>query len=127
MKTDTLTEYQVTELKEDFANMKQDLKEIKDTVTSIDAKFIGLPCTMHSMRQDAVEKRLDQLEPELEATKSYMNKVAGALLVISLLIQLLGPVLLGVVFPTDKHESKPKPAHSQTATNDVLSAVISIK
>lgn len=121
--------YKVEELREDVSSMKQDIKEIKDGVANINAKFIGLPCAVHSEKQAQIEKRLDKLEPTVEESKTYVNRLAGALVVITLIIQLVGPIALGVLFPAKEKEVKEKPTHSQIVnTNKVLTVgQISIK
>jgi hypothetical protein len=89
--------YALTDIKEDFKGIKTDLKEVRDCVVKMDKGM-----TEHLVRTTTLEKRVDILEPEVKDATSYMNKVAGALIIISLLIQLAGPVILDYLKPNHK-------------------------
>lgn len=91
--------YKVEQLRSDFSSLKEDINDIKGTVTRIEQKFSDLPCHVHEIKQEVLEKRMDKMEGDTEKAKTYINRLAGALVVITVIIQLVGPVILGYVFP----------------------------
>ncbi len=78
--------YAVEELKSDMKDIKTDLKEIRDCVIKVDKGMEN-----YSLRTTNLERRVDVLEPEVKKSTGYMNKLAGGLIVISLIIQVIGP------------------------------------
>lgn len=98
----------------------QKLTALSDVIVRWDAKFTSqgtfMNCVVHQNRMDSYEKKLDEIykitvertkgyleieqhdiaikavQEEVSELKSYMNKAIGALVIISIVIQLLGPV-----------------------------------
>ncbi len=97
--SETILGYEVHELKTDMQDLKSDIKDIRECVIKIDKTLTGLPCAVHDLRSSQIEKRVDKLEPQVDKAKGYINRIAGALIVLSLLIQLIAPIALGYVFP----------------------------
>lgn len=98
---ESILDFKVEQLKIDFSSLKGDINEIKGTVSRIEQKFSDLPCHIHEIKQEIIEKRIDKMETDTEKAKLYINRLAGALLVITVIIQLIGPVILSLLFPNN--------------------------
>jgi len=108
--------FKVEQLRDDFSSMKGDIHEIKGSVARIEQKFGDLPCHVQEVKQEVLEKRVDKMEVDTEKAKTYVNRLAGALVVITIIIQLIGPIALGYIFPNSRADSsiigKKQPQHS---------------
>src|ERR1051325_5353779 len=93
---ETLIDYRLTQLENNFKTMQDDLAVIRQIVTRMDAKFGGsepLQCSAHSVRMDALEKRTGTTEERLEqiidvdlaSIKKFQWKFVGGLSVAVLL------------------------------------------
>jgi len=110
--------YRLDKLEEAVAT----LSRLSEVVLRWDARFTAqgglMQCGIHAVRMDAFDKRLEEIykisidrtkgyllieehevkiktfDHEVDCLKSYMNKAIGALVIISLLIQLAGPVMM---------------------------------
>ncbi len=108
---DSVLEYAVNEVKSDVKDIKSDIKGIHECLTNMEKTLAGLPCSVHSLRADTLEKRVDKLEPQMDDAKGYINKAVGALVLLTLIIQLVGPIVLTYAFPGKKEaavDHKPK-------------------
>lgn len=101
------------------------LSALADVVTRWDAKFASqgtfMNCTVHQARMESYEKKLDEIykitldrtkgyleieqheiaikaaQEEIGAMKSFMNRAIGAMVILSIIIQLVGPVAVDYI------------------------------
>ena len=89
-----LIEFRLAKLEEAISS----LSVIKDTVLKWDSKFTSsdanfLQCPLHAERLTRLDGRLSSVEIGMDKLKSWNNKSMGALIIISILIQILGPIV----------------------------------
>ena len=110
--------YRLDKLEEAVAKLSQ----LSDVVLRWDARFNAqgglMQCGIHAVRMDAFDKRLEEIyklsidrtkgyllieehevkiktfDLEVDSLKSYMNRAIGALVIISIFIQLAGPIVM---------------------------------
>ena len=114
----TVVTYRLDRLEEAVSKLSQ----LSEVVLRWDARFQAqgglMQCGVHAVRMDAFDKRLEEIykisidrtkgyllieeheakiatfNRELDSLKAYMNKAVGALVIISILIQLAGPIVI---------------------------------
>lgn len=107
---ENLVEYRLRKLEDAVSS----LVELKEVVLRWDARFQAagnfLNCPLHQQRMDNLEKAVEEQKKETAAVKEEVSKIKkfvytinGGLVVISIIIQLAGPMLL------DKISGKPQP------------------
>ena len=110
--------YRLDKLEEDVSKLSQ----LSDIVIRWDSRFQQqgglMQCGIHAVRMDAFDKRLEEIykisidrtkgyllieeheakiatfNKELDSLKAYMNKAIGALVIVSVIIQLAAPVIV---------------------------------
>jgi hypothetical protein len=90
-----ILEYRVQRVEEAVQN----LTVIKETVLKWDVRFSSndssfLQCPIHQMKMDGFEKRMEKLEEDMGKMKKFVYTSTGALVIISLLLQLVGPMMI---------------------------------
>lgn len=102
-------EYRLGKLEESFATLSANLNTLKEIFLKWDAKMNEngwpLQCGLHNERMANIHKRLDDHQEEIKSVKtdvaeikSIVYKASGILIVLSVAVQLLGPILLDKVF-----------------------------
>ena len=107
--SESLIEFRLSKLEEAVAS----LSTLKDIVLKWDARFsesgnFPLQCNLHRERMEQFDKRLETVENNVEELKGFMYKMTGALVVISIAIQLVGPLVL------DHFKEHAKPTATQS-------------
>jgi hypothetical protein len=90
-----LTEYRISELENNFKEMREDLKIVKEAVLRWDAKLTN------------DSQAIDILKKDVEMLKVFKWKAAGAIAVGMLFIQIFGGTIARAVFP-EKSSAIPK-------------------
>jgi hypothetical protein len=93
-----ISEYRLTKLEEAVAS----LSELKNVVLRWDAKFSGVNpfnCQIHQEKIDTLNRRMEMAEKNIDELKKFMYKAAGALIIISIVVQLIGPIILNYIKP----------------------------
>lgn len=88
-----LVSYRLDRLEEAITS----LTVLKDIVARWDTRFSGidfLQCPLHNERLINVTKRVDTMEQDIAQIKKFIYKATGALVIISIVVQLLVPVIL---------------------------------
>jgi hypothetical protein len=110
---DDFVNFRLSKLEEAVTALVQNLNTLKDIVVRWDSKISDgnwpPKCALHHERQEQVNKRMDAQEVKMEnmnkeiiELKSIIWKASGALIVLSIVVQLLGPVVIQKVFSDNK-------------------------
>jgi hypothetical protein len=95
-----LLDYRVGQLE----SAVKDFALIKEKVLGWDARFgnsVYLQCPVHSERMNSLSERMEKAENSIEGCNKFMYKAIGALVVISIIIQLVGPLALDYLKPAN--------------------------
>lgn len=95
---DNLIEYRLDRLEAGFEEIAKTLTELKNAILRWEerfsnANFSPITCQMHSQKIEHFTNRLNNVEKEVSEIKQYMQRAIGALVIISFIIQLAGPVI----------------------------------
>lgn len=89
-----LTEFRLQKLEEAVSA----LSTLKDIVTRWDVRFSAnegfLQCPVHKIKMEEFEKRMNKVEEDMGKMKKFVYQATGALVIISIIVQLLGPMLI---------------------------------
>ena len=109
-KTPEMADYRITQLENNFVELKSDVTDIKVMLAKLDKRLEvvptnGLQCPLHQLRMDDFSKRIDKVEITTDSiNKKVIAWSAGIAIVLFLISQLIIPYLLG---------------HYQVASHDV--------
>lgn len=108
---DEIVDYRLTKLEEAVTHVIQNLSTLKDIVVKWDAKIseAGWPVQLTQERLSVIQEKLNKMnednvtyrnriDEELSNNKKFMYEISGALIVLSLIAQLFGPVLIDKAF-----------------------------
>lgn len=106
---DNFVNYRLNKLEEVVTSLVQNLATLKDIVVRWDSKMgeSGWPlkCALHQERMDNLHKNFEELrneqkvmKTEIQEMKSVIWKASGALIVLSIVVQLLGPLVMEKMF-----------------------------
>jgi hypothetical protein len=103
---ETLLEYRLDKLEKGFEQLVGTLTELKTIVMKWDAR-IGeghwpLKCSAHAEKIEEIARRVTKMEDDMDEMKKFVHKACGALIIISVVIQLTGPLLMEKVFGNTK-------------------------
>jgi glutathionylspermidine synthase len=90
---ENLVNYRLDRLEEAITS----LTVLKDIVARWDVRFGNtdfLQCPLHNERMIHLSKRMDVAETDIGQLKKFVYKATGALVIISIIVQLLVPVIL---------------------------------
>jgi hypothetical protein len=119
---DNLVEYRLDKLEAGFTEIAKTLTELKNVVLRMEERFSNsnfspINCSMHSQKIDQYAVRLDAVEKEVSEIKTYMQRAIGALIVISLIIQLVGPVIADNLHFGNHNNNPPQESSLVIVTN----------
>lgn len=113
-----IVDYRLAKLEEAVTLLIQNLSTLKDIVVKWDAKIseAGWPVQLTQERLSVIQEKINKMnednvtyrnriDEELANNKKFMYQISGALIVLSLIAQLFGPILIDKAF-----------GHSQQAT-----------
>lgn len=89
-----LMEYRITKVEEAVAR----LSVLSEVIVRWDSKFassdlfINLPVYVN--RLDNCEKKIEKFATDMDEMKKFLYKITGAFIVISIIFQLVGPILV---------------------------------
>lgn len=86
---------------------------IKDTVLKWDTRFTNsgmMQCPVHQMRMEQLENRMNKFEEDMREIKAFMYKAIGALVALSIVVQLIGPEVVRH-FHEDKGKAASRPTY----------------
>jgi hypothetical protein len=103
---ENLTEYRLNKLETTLTELVSNLSILRDIVLKWDAR-IGeghwpLKCNSHADKIEEINRRVTKMEDDMDEMKKFFHKAFGALVVISIVIQLTGPLLMEKVFGNNK-------------------------
>jgi predicted RNase H-like nuclease (RuvC/YqgF family) len=94
-----LVDYRLDKLERGFEQIANILTELKNIVVRWDerfdkANFSPLTCQMHSEKILQFTNKLNAIEKDVDELKAYLHKTIGALVIISIVFQLVGPIIV---------------------------------
>lgn len=113
----TLFEYRLTHLEEALKS----IKTIEDTIIRWDTVFSqrgNMDCNLHAERLRVLDGRVSTMETDINGLKKFVYKASGALVVISIIIQLTMPVIIDKF--SGKHEQPAVRKASLSSTNSYV-------
>lgn len=86
---------------EEFINYRLD--KLEKSIDAIITSLSPVQFTLQNEKINTLSVRMEKMESAVDEIKSFMFKAIGALTIISLIIQLVAPILIDAYKNKDKH------------------------
>lgn len=109
---DELVEYRLAKLEQQYAEVKNDIKEIMDVLNRLDKRFStipegGLNYHLHNQILTEIKKQIDSHQVIIDELQSFKWRAVGIIGVIMLVMQIFGTTIAERVFRREAIDNKP--------------------